>query len=183
MRTTLLMPLLALAAVLPWALAAVTAEEPTMKQIQAGDRPGAFALNDQEGRAVRLADGQGHGWFVLAFYPKASTPGCTKEVCSLRDALAELKAQGVAVFGISLDDVASQKRFHEAQQLTYPLLSDPDGSVAAKFGVLPPDAKWTQRVTFVVDPAGVVRHVDRGVAVATHGADLLAVVTKLVAAK
>ncbi len=87
------------------------------------------------------------------------------------------------VFGISLDDVASQKQFHEAQKLNYPLLSDPDGSVAAKFGALPPGAKWTQRVTFVVDPEGVVRHVDRGVAVATHGADLLAVVSRLVAPK
>ncbi len=75
MRATLLTPLLALAAALPWALATVTAEEPTMKQIQAGDRPGTFALNDQEGKAVRLADGQGHGWFVLAFYPKAMTGG------------------------------------------------------------------------------------------------------------
>lgn len=75
MRPTITISLLALAALLPWVLSAARAEETKMKQIQAGDTPGAFALNDQDGKAVRLGDGQGHGWFVLAFYPKASTGG------------------------------------------------------------------------------------------------------------
>lgn len=87
------------------------------------------------------------------------------------------------VYGISLDDVVSQKTFHAAQKLVFPLLSDPDGSVAGKYGALAAGAKWTERVTFVVDPEGVVRHVDRGVKVATHGADLVGVVGKLVPAK
>lgn len=75
--------------------------------------------------------------------------------------------------------MASQKAFHSAQTLNFPLLSDPDGSVAARYGVLPVGAKWTQRVTFLVDPQGVVKHVDRGVQVASHGADLLAAAKKL----
>ena len=86
------------------------------------------------------------------------------------------------VFGISLDDVASQKAFVEKEKLTFPLLSDPDGSVAGKYHTLPAGGKYTNRITFIVDSKGVVRHVDRGVLVATHGADLVAVVEKLIAA-
>jgi peroxiredoxin Q/BCP len=152
------------------------------KEIRAGDTPGAFALNDENGKAVRLGDGKGHGWFVLAFYPKAMTGGCTKEVCSLRDALGELAARQVKVYGISIDDVVSQKQFVEQQKLNFPLLSDPDGSVAARYRTLPDGGKYTSRTTFVVDPEGVVRHVDRAVKVETHGADLVGVVEGLVKA-
>lgn len=184
MRTPVL--LLALAAAAAWYMAPLHAEDrpvPTApKDLAVGDTPGAFALNDQDGKAVRLGQGKDHGWFVLAFYPKAMTGGCTKEVCSLRDALADLTAAGVKVYGISLDDVVSQKQFHTQQSLTYPLLSDPDGSVARRFQVLPEGKAYASRVTFVVDPAGVLRHLDRGVQVATHGADLVAVVKKLTAA-
>ena len=86
------------------------------------------------------------------------------------------------VYGISLDDVASQKQFHTQQKLTFPLLSDPDASVAKRFRVLPEGKTYASRVTFVIDPAGVVRHVDRSVGVATHGADLVAVLKQLTAA-
>ena len=58
-----------------FALAAARAEEAPVKDIVVGDKPGSFALNDHLGKAVRLGDGKGHGWFVLAFYPKASTGG------------------------------------------------------------------------------------------------------------
>ena len=86
-------------------------------------------------------------------------------------------------YGISLDDVASQKAFHVAQKLDFALLSDPDGSVARRYRVLPEGAGWTQRVTFIVDPQGVVRHVDRKVSVGTHAADLLPVIDALLAAE
>ncbi len=58
-----------------WCLAPAGAEAPSMSAIEAGDTPGGFALNDQDGKAVRLGHGKDHGWFVLAFYPKASTGG------------------------------------------------------------------------------------------------------------
>jgi peroxiredoxin Q/BCP len=77
------------------------------------------------------------------------------------------------VFGISLDSVEDQARFHEAQELNFQLLSDPDGSAAGKYGVLPADASWTKRVTFVIDPTGVLRAIDGKVDVTSHGADLV----------
>ena len=86
-------------------------------------------------------------------------------------------------YGISLDDVASQKKFHEQQTLNFPLLSDPDGSVAKRFHTVVEGKGYTSRVTFVIDGAGVLRHVDRSVQVGTHGTDLVTVVKQLQAAK
>jgi peroxiredoxin Q/BCP len=100
-------------------------------------------------------------------------------VCSLRDAAKDLEALKVRVLGLSLDDVAAQRRFAEGQKLAFTLLSDPDGSAAAKYGVLAPGGRYAQRVTFVVDPAGVVRLVDRAVDVSSHGSDLVTAIRRL----
>ena len=78
---------------------------------------------------------------------------------------------------ISTDDVATQKAFAESQELSYPVLSDPDGSVAGKYQVL--SGRYASRVTFVIDPEGVIRHVDRAVNVSAHGAELAEVLRKL----
>ena len=88
-------------------------------------------------------------------------------------------AVGVAVAGISLDDVASQKSFHDAQKLNFPLLSDPDGSVAMKYAAMMEDKPYSARVTFVIDDKGVLRAIDRKVSVESHGKDLAGVVKGL----
>ena len=95
-------------------------------------------------------------------------------MCSLRDAAKDLQSLGVEILGASLDDVASQAKFATDQELTYPLLSDPDGSVAAKYGVLGAGGRFASRVTFVIDPLGKIRVVDDEVTVDSHGADLAA---------
>lgn len=100
-------------------------------------------------------------------------------MCSLRDAAKTLDGLHVRVFGISLDDVQTQARFAKTEHLGFRLLSDADGSVATKYGVLREDGRYAARVTFVVDPHGVVRKVDRAVDVSTHGSDLAAAVAKL----
>ena len=100
-------------------------------------------------------------------------------MCSLRDAAGDFAALGVDVYGLSLDDVASQKRFHEREELNFALLSDPDGSVAAKYGVLPEKTRFTKRVTFVIDAKGVVRKVIDDVDVSNHGVDLALIVAEL----
>ena len=83
------------------------------------------------------------------------------------------------ILGASLDDVASQKKFATEHGLAYPLLSDPDGSVAAKYGVLAGGGRFAARVTFVVDPRGTIREVVEDVGVDTHGADLAAKIRAL----
>ncbi|MFG0318667.1 MAG: peroxiredoxin [Planctomycetota bacterium JB042] len=171
------------ASLLATALAVVAAhdeeaERPGLPEI--GAPAPSFRLNDHEGNAVSIGGTSGR-WTVLAWYPKARTSGCTREVCSLRDAAADFEGLDVEVHGLSLDDVANQATFHEEQELNFPLLSDPDGSASAKYGVLPEGARWTRRVTVVIDPEGIVRHVAEKVDVTNHGADLVALVERLAA--
>lgn len=146
---------------------------------EVGAKAPDFRLNDDQGAARTLGELRGDGWLVLAFYPKAMTGGCTREVCSLRDSLKDLESIGVAVAGISLDDVKSQRAFVEAQKLNFPLLSDPDGSVARKYAALLADKPYSARVTFVIDDKGILRHVDSKVSVDSHGKDLQGVVRGL----
>jgi peroxiredoxin Q/BCP len=154
------------------------ADEPP-KAPEVGKPAPAFRLNDHTGKAVAVGPGATKAWTVLAFYPKAMTPGCTQEVCSLRDASAEFEKLGVLVYGVSTDDVASAAKFVEEQKLGFPLLSDPDGSATAKYGALMRDRPFAMRYTFVLDPEGTLRHADTAVRTATHGPDLLAVLRRL----
>ena len=99
------------------------------------------------------------------------------EVCSLRDAATNFEKLGVTVYGISMDDVASQAKFAKMQKLNFSLLSDPDGSVATKYGV--GGRRFPRRNTFVIDEKGVLRHISKKVNVRAHGKDLAELIQKL----
>jgi peroxiredoxin Q/BCP len=94
-------------------------------------------------------------------------------MCSLRDAAKDLEALGAVVVGVSADAVAAVKSFHLAQGLTFPLLADPDGTTIRAWGVQRDGSPLAQRVTFVVDPDGRVRHVETDVKPQGHGASLV----------
>ena len=115
-------------------------------------RPGEpvpdFELPAQDGQPVRLSEELTRGPVVLFFYPKAMTPGCTKESCHFRDLAAEFAAAGGQRVGISFDPVDKQQKFSEKHGFDYPLLSDPDGKVANMMGVA--RKKTAKRVTFVI---------------------------------
>ncbi|WKE67455.1 thioredoxin-dependent thiol peroxidase [Gallaecimonas kandeliae] len=134
-----------------------------MQPLGPGDKAPAFDLRDQDGNPVRLGDFAGRQLLVY-FYPKASTPGCTVQACGLRDSLAELKAQGVAVVGISPDPVKRLKNFEQKQSLNFPLLADEDHSVAEAFGVwglkkfMGREFDGIHRLSFLIGPDGTVRH-------------------------
>ncbi|GIG66979.1 peroxiredoxin [Phytomonospora endophytica] len=121
--------------------------------VQTGDLVDDFSLPDETGTPRRLSELLADGPVVLFFYPAAMTRGCTAESCHFRDLAAEfgeLKAQRV---GISRDSVEKQKEFSDKHGFDYPLLSDPDGTVATAFGVrrkLALGALSTKRMTFVV---------------------------------
>lgn len=93
-------------------------------------------------------------------------------MCSLRDVAGDLNELDAVVYGLSLDDVSDLAAFAKDQKLEFQLLSDPDGSVARKYGVLSKRG-WAERVTFVLAPDGAVELVDTGVDVSQHGADLV----------
>lgn len=100
-------------------------------------------------------------------------------MCALRDAAPEFKSLNAKVFGISTDGVEAQAAFAKAENLTYPLLADPDGPVAKKYGVLMERRPYARRVTFVVDPKGVVRHVFGKVNVRGHGKEVSDILKQL----
>src|SRR5437879_3267475 len=101
--------------------------------LQPGDPAPGFALPDQHGKTVRLSDLRGRR-VVLYFYPKADTPGCTTQACSLRDARPDLERAEAVVLGISPDKPSAQARFDEKYTLGFPLLSDPDHATAEAYG-------------------------------------------------
>ena len=121
-----------------------------MARLKAGDAAPEFALPDQHGQTVRLADFRGHQLLVY-FYPKADTPGCTRQACSIRDAREEFVDLGLAVVGISPDQPARQQKFDDRYNLSFPLLADPDHRVAAAFGA------WGEKTSYGKKSMGIIR--------------------------
>ena len=116
--------------------------------LKPGDAAPDFSLKDQDGRTVRLSDQKGHP-VLLYFYPKADTPGCTTQACSIRD--ADLAGNGLIAFGVSPDEPESQKRFDSKYRLGFPLLSDPDHAVAESYGA------WGERNRQGTITVGIIR--------------------------
>ncbi|NDC80657.1 MAG: peroxiredoxin [Verrucomicrobia bacterium] len=103
--------------------------------IKLGDSIPPLSVPDQDGKPLDLAAYGSQGLLLVFFYPKANTPGCTAQACSLRDAHTELTQKGVKIVGISADKPDSQKEFITKQKLPYPLLADHDGKIIKAFGV------------------------------------------------
>ena len=136
-----------------------------MAVIQAGDKAPSFKLPASNGQTISLADFAGRKTVVLYFYPKADTPGCTKEACGFRDALADYDRANVAVLGISPDPVEAVTKFAGKFRLNFPLLADADHAVTDKYGVWQEKSMYGRkywgaaRTTFVIDKAGRIAHV------------------------
>jgi peroxiredoxin Q/BCP len=116
-----------------------------------GDVAPDFELPDDAGGTLKLSDQLAKGPVVLFFYPKAMTPGCTKESCHFRDLKGEFEAVGAQRIGISADTVDKQHQFSEKHDFDFPLVSDSNRSVARAFGVKRPGPLFNKRMTFVID--------------------------------
>ena len=118
---------------------------------------------------------------VIYFYPKDDTPGCTVEACSFRDSHEAFVTAGATVVGVSEDGAESHEQFKARYWLPFTLVSDPGGAAARAFGVKKSFLGLLPgRVTFVIDPQGVVRHVfDSQLRASAHVTEALAVVTRL----
>jgi len=121
-----------------------------MGQLKPGDIAPQFELEDQNGRKMKLSDFQGRK-LLLYFYPKANTPGCTTQACSVRDARGDLDPMGVAAVGISPDTPGQQKKFDEKYGLGFALLSDTDHRVADAYGV------WGEKSMYGKKYEGIIR--------------------------
>jgi peroxiredoxin Q/BCP len=148
--------------------------------LPAGAAAPDFTLPTSEGRTVRLSELKGKRPVVLYFYPKADTPGCTKEACGFRDRIADYAGADVAVMGISPDPVTDVTKFAEKFQLNFPLLADEDHAVAERYGVWQKKSMMGReymgvvRTTFVIGRDGRVAHVFEKVKPEGHEEEVMA---------
>lgn len=149
-----------------------------MKTLQAGDKAPNFKVKDQDGNLVSNTDFEGRKWVVF-FYPKADTPGCTAEACNLRDHYQELQEAGYAIVGVSADSEKKQSKFQEKYSFPFPLLADEERAVIDGFGVWGPKKFMGKaydgiyRTTFVIDEHGTIERVIDKVKTDDHAAQIL----------
>lgn len=135
-------------------------------EIEIGTKIPKFTAIDQDGDAFTSEDLTGMP-FVLYFYPKNGTPGCTEEACDFRDYLEEIEEQGITVVGVSPDTAKSHHEFSEKNELDFTLLSDENLAVCRTFDVVK-DENSIERTTFIVDSEGKVQWIERPVKVKGH---------------
>jgi peroxiredoxin Q/BCP len=147
--------------------------------LQPGDAAPSFALPRDGGGTVRSEDLRGQR-YLLYFYPKDDTPGCTREACAFRDRLPDFERLGVPVFGVSADTVRAHDRFALKHKLGFPLLADPDHSLIEAYGVWVEKSLYgrkyfgIQRSSFLVDPDGRVEKAWPKVSPEQHPDEVLA---------
>jgi peroxiredoxin Q/BCP len=124
-----------------------------------GDTAPPFTGQDQDGKAVKLADLVGKKIVLLYFYPKDDTPGCTKEACSFRDNLDALAKDKVEVVGVSFDSAGSHQQFIAKYNLNFRLLADTDGKIADAYGARMEGKNMDRRVSFLIGLDGKIAHV------------------------
>jgi thioredoxin-dependent peroxiredoxin len=130
------------------ATAAIFTSNALAEPIVVGSALPAVEQLNQDGKPVKIGEVGATGFFLVYFYPKADTPGCTKQACSLRDSYEKLKEKGVLIYGVSMDKAPAQKAFQEKYKLPFDLLADADGRVVAAFGV-PSAMGFSKRQAFL----------------------------------
>lgn len=147
------------------------------KPLEIGSPAPTLEAVDQDGKVVSLEELYREGLVLVFFYPKASTPGCTAQACSLRDEFEVLKEKGVQVVGVSMDSVEAQKKFQTNYQLPFPLLADKEGKVIQAFGV-PRRGNFASRQAFLIRE-GKVAWRDLSASTAKQAEDVLAALASL----
>jgi peroxiredoxin Q/BCP len=146
-------------------------------RLSPGDPAPDFTLPDADGTEVTLSALRGRK-VIVYFYPAASTPGCTTQACDFRDNLASLQSAGYEVLGISPDKPAKQGRFRDEQQVTFPLLCDPERTVLEAYGAYGEKQLYGKTVTgvirstFVIDENGTIERAQYNVKATGHVAKL-----------
>ena len=145
-----------------------------------GDKAPEVLGTDENGKEIRLSSFKGQK-VILYFYPKDNTSGCTAEACNLRDNYSELRKQGYAVIGVSVDDEKSHHKFIEKNTLPFPLIADTEKKLVEQFGVWGEKKLYgraymgTFRTTFIIDEKGVIERIitPKEIKVKEHAAQIL----------
>lgn len=147
-------------------------------KLKEGDVAPEFTAATNEGKTVSLSDFRGKN-VILYFYPKDSTPGCTKEACAFRDDFAEFKKKGAAILGVSTDSAKSHARFAQKYGLPFPLLVDDEKKIVNAYGAYGPRTfmgikyTGTHRITFLIGPDGTIKKIWLKVKPSEHSREIL----------
>jgi peroxiredoxin Q/BCP len=152
-------------------------------ELKVGDPAPAFSLEGSDGKTYKLEQYKGKSAVVIAWFPKAFTGGCTKECKALKENSKALKELKVAYFTASVDTAEKNKAFAESLELDYPILSDPDKSVAKDYGVLNEERGVANRWTFYIDKEGIIKAIDKKINTEKAGTDVADKVKELGLAK
>lgn len=151
----------------------------SMKTLKVGDAIPPFNAVDQDNEPLAREDLLGNP-FVLYFYPKDDTPGCTQEACEFRDVMESFDDVEIAVIGVSADSPESHQQFIEKHELNFPLISDSKLDLANKCGVVGSD-KRVVRSTFICDDEGIVQWVESPVTVEGHVQRVISAIQEVLA--
>jgi len=149
-----------------------------MKQLRVGDMAPLFEGKDQNEEVVKLSDYSGSK-LVLFFYPKDMTPGCTSEVCNLRDNYKELLDAGYSILGVSPDSPKLHQKFIEKNSLPFPLIADEEKAILQQYGVWGEKKMYGRsymgvlRTTFVIDEIGNISNIIDKVKTRDHSSQIL----------
>lgn len=130
-----------------------------MAKLEVGDHVPDFSATTYDGIKIRLADFLGKRALVLFFYPKDGATICTQEACAFRDSYEHFIAAGADVIGVSGDTEESHRTFARQHKLSFPLISDADGSLCKAFAVPKTMGLFPGRVTYILDQAGIIRQI------------------------
>lgn len=148
-----------------------------------GEPAPEFEAMTDTGQPIKLSDYRGKD-VVLYFYPRADTPGCTKEACGFRDDFSAYEKKGVVVLGVSPDTVKKQASFKNKFDLPFTLIADDEHKVSERYGVwglkkfMGREYEGVHRTTFLIDKNGVIKQVFEKVKPETHSAEILAAIEK-----
>lgn len=149
-----------------------------MAKLKIGTKAPDFKTTDQDGKKHKLSEYRG-GWILLYFYPKDDTPGCTKEACAIRDMMPDFKKLKLQVFGVSIQNEKSHKKFAEKYDLPFTLLVDEDKKIVNKYGVwakkkfMGREYMGTLRSSFLIDPKGKIAKIYENVKPEIHADEVL----------
>ncbi|WP_324626196.1 peroxiredoxin [Acinetobacter sp. MD2(2019)] len=149
-----------------------------------GQKAPAFKLQDQKGNWHQLSQYQGK-WVVLYFYPKDNSPGCTEEAKQFKALYPQFLQHAAVVLGVSLDDVQSHQKFSTKLDLPFPILADPQRTLANQFGIVRNLGfmQFAKRESFLIDPKGVIVYHYSSVDTQTHAKQVLDDIQKLATLK
>lgn len=152
-----------------------------MNNLKKGDKLPNFVLKDQNGIVHKNNDYLGKK-IIIFFYPRANTPGCSAEVCDLRDNYEILKKKGYFLLGVSGDNENTQMKFHQKFELPFPLLADVDKELIKSFGVwgkkkfMGKEYDGIHRMTFLINEKGIIDFVFEKVKTKEHSNQILNVI-------